>query len=108
MWKKIAIGVLLILPVLGQASFLYSRQHGGAESYTELWRSFGVEQTSYSQFVFRTAIYWWALPVLSACVALFALTQGGAKKYALSVVLGCAGYFALVWSAYSPVFMAGA
>lgn len=102
MFKKIALVVTILLLVLAQSHFIYAVQCGGANAFAALWKGFGVTQTAYSQFVFRTIEWWWAVPVL--CMLLLTVTayRPTPLRRLAVIFVSLAGVVALYWSVYAP------
>lgn len=104
--KKLFFWFFILLFVFAQSFFIYAfLEPETAKSFTQLWYSFGVEQTAYSEFVFRTIHWWVVMPIL--CLGLAFTAQFRASKWlplaALSVSFG--GTVALYWSAYAPALL---
>lgn len=102
MIKKFVLVLVVLCLVLAQIFFIYAFQHGAASEFESLWRGFGVSQTEYSQFVFRTVKWWWSLPAF--CLVLLALALRQTRKLHTTAVLlvSIVGTVALYWSAYAP------
>jgi len=100
--KKLVLIVVVLGLALAQVVFIYALQHGAASNFESLWRGFGVSQTEYSQFVFRTVKWWWGLPVF--CLVLLALALRQTNKLLTTAVLlvSFIGTVALYWSVYAP------
>lgn len=102
MLKKITLATVVLFLVSAQAYFIYALQHGGTSVYADLWRSFGVNQTEYSKYVFHTIKWWWSLPGLCLSLLALALVRPTIFRSALAWITSLAGTIALYWSAYAP------
>ena len=102
MFKKIALIVIVLLLALAQSHFIYAVQHGAGDAFTSVWSSFNVTQSGYSQFVFRTIKWWWALPVLCLLLASVAAWRPRSWGVTLALAFSFIGTIALYWSAYAP------
>jgi hypothetical protein len=105
MTGKIALAAFTAMFVVLQCYLLYVLQHGGTGQFAGLWQAFGVAQTSYSAFVFRTLRWWWSLPVLCSVLAAYALGRASKAATAVALVAGFGGFMALCWAVYAPALM---
>ncbi len=101
MIRKLILIAAAIALVFVQAYFVFSVQFGG-DQFTAVWHGFGVNQTAYSQFVFRTIRWWWCLPALCLGLVLFAVSRQRALYAVAATVASLLGALALYGSAYSP------
>jgi hypothetical protein len=102
MFKKIALIVIVLLLTIAQSYFIYAVQYGGSGAFTSAWSSFNVAQSGYSQFVFRTIKWWWALPVLCLGLAVIATWRPKKRHITIALAFTFIGTIALYWSAYAP------
>ncbi|WP_442682811.1 hypothetical protein ACSBPQ_14645 [Stenotrophomonas sp. JC08] len=102
MLKKLVLIVIVLLLALAQSYFIYAVQHGADDAFAGAWSSFNVAQSEYSQFVFRTIKWWWALPVLCLLLAAIAAWKSKTRLVFLALVFSFIGTIALYWSAYAP------
>lgn len=105
MAKKFVVAALIVFLLVIQCGVLYAMENGAAEQFSSTWRSFGVAQTGWSAFVFRSLSWWWSVPALCALVTGYALWRWSAVMASLAVVLGLAGAGALLWALYAPALM---
>lgn len=102
MLKKILIVAIVLVLALAQGYFIHAAQHGAIEAFTGAWSSFNVTQSNYSQFVFRTIKWWWALPAICLLLVGFATWRPTVSRVILALSFSLIGTIALYWSAYAP------
>ena len=104
--KKLFFWLFILFFVFAQSYFIYVlNQPEAAKSFTQIWYSFGVEQTAYSQFVFRTIQWWVVLPILCLGLAFSALFRATKWLPLTAISVSFAGTVALYWSAYAPALL---
>ena len=104
--KKLFFWSFILFFVFAQSYFIYAlNQPEAAKSFTQLWYSFGVEQTAYSEFVFRTIQWWVVLPILCLGLAFSALFRASKWLPFAAISMSFAGTVALYWSAYAPALL---
>lgn len=102
MIKKSLLVLLVFALVAMQSLFIYALGHGAAEQYMSVWSSFGVAVPEYTRFIFRTANWWWAGPVLCLVLLVGALYRRSRTMAAATCILSVVLVVALYWSAYAP------
>ncbi|MGY0612909.1 MULTISPECIES: hypothetical protein [unclassified Luteimonas] len=102
MFKKIALIVIVLLLALAQSYFIYAVQHGAGGAFTSAWSSFNLTQSGYSQLVFLTIKWWWALPVFCLVLVGIAVWRPKIRHVTLALTFSFIGTIALYWSAYAP------
>jgi len=104
--KKLIFGISILFFIAAQSYFIYGLlQPETAESFRQLWASFGIKQTAYSTFVFRTIQWWVALPILCLGLAVFALLRSSKLFLFITILIGFVGTVALYWSVYAPALL---
>jgi hypothetical protein len=71
--------------------------------FTDLWSSFGVAQSSYSQFVFRTVQWWTVLPTTCLALGITSIIKPSTYLAFIAISVSLAGTIALYWAVYAPV-----
>lgn len=105
MFKKLVIVLGVLVLASAQGCFIYAMQHGAADSFIRVWNTFDVIQTTYSQFVFGTIKWWWAVPVLCILLGGFFLWRPSLRLAVLALSISFIGTVALYWSAYAPTLL---
>jgi hypothetical protein len=101
MIKRLVVSGSVLLLVLAQAYIIYGVQQGG-DQFVALWSGFGVRQTDYSRFVFRTIRWWWGVPALTLMLMGLALLRSRLLFAAAAATVALLGTVALYWSVYGP------
>lgn len=102
MLKKLLFVAVVLVLVLAQGYFIYAVQHGAIDAFTGAWSSFNVAQSGYSQFVFRSIKWWWALPAICLLLVGFVTWRPTVFRVVLALSFSLLGTVALYWSAYAP------
>lgn len=104
--KKFVFAATIAIMALAQAFFIYALiQPNTANSFANLWSSFGIQQTSYSKFVFETIHYWAVLPVICLALGFFAIKYSSKSISLFAISASTLGTIALYWSAYAPTLL---
>ncbi|WP_425915370.1 hypothetical protein [Pseudomonas sp. GWSMS-1] len=101
--KKFVLAATIAIFVLAQAFFIYALLQPETDNYfASLWSSFGVQQTSYSKFVFKTIQWWAVLPVICLALGILAIKRSSKSISLFAISASALGTIALYWSAYAP------
>jgi hypothetical protein len=88
---------------MAQAFFIYALAQPETVNYfANLWSSFGVQQTSYSKFVFETIQWWAVLPFICLVLGVLAIKSSSKTIWLFAISTSILGTIALYWSAYAP------
>src|SRR5690606_9036085 len=97
--QKLFFWLFFLFFVFAQSYFIYVlNQPEAAKSFTQIWFSFGVAQTAYSEFVFRPTQWCVVLPILCRGFAFSALFRATIWLPLIAVSVSFAGTVALYWS----------
>mgnify|MGYP003559179543 CR=1 FL=1 len=69
------------------------------------WKSFGVDQIAWSQFVFDTLQFWRWIPKLEIILLIYTLAKFQKKTVLLSLIINLIIICALLWAIYAPALM---
>lgn len=101
--KKVAFLISVAMLAFAQAYFIYALlQPGAADSFAEVWSSFGTAQTTYTQFVFSTIRWWIALPLICLTLGVIAVLKPSRYQALIAFCVSVAGTIALYGSVYAP------
>lgn len=101
-WVKKTLYSLIALSMLAfQCRILY-----GLESELPLfWKSFGIEQSSWSKSVTDSLRYWWFGIKIEVILWLYTLMNFRIKTIILTLIPSLLVIFALLWAIYDPTMI---
>ncbi|MDR2690578.1 MAG: hypothetical protein LBB76_12600 [Azoarcus sp.] len=108
MKKKIAFYSVAILLILAQIVFIVTMYNGTKQEFERLYKTFSVEQTAYTKFMFSIMDWWWILPFACALLVAWTIWRWPGKLAIVVLLLDMACLCALVCSPYSTIIKMGA
>lgn len=101
-WIKIFLYSLVALAMLAyQCVLLY----GFERTFPDIWRSFGIEQSSWSKFVTDSLRYWWFGVKVEVILWIYTLINFRIKNVLLTLMLSLLVICALLWAIYNPAML---